>query len=133
MKKKVATGFFFCIFLWNCTHRNDVTDQISEIAPIKIDSANLSQDTITVGSAVSIRTYSTMQQGCESFYSYTYSAEGFNRHITANRLKTKTTCGSGKAVTSSFSLVPPAPGVYTLKFRSSLSSDAWLVKKMVVK
>lgn len=117
----------------SCKDRNDELSHISDISVATIDSISVPQDTVSLGSAISIKTYSTMTEGCESFYRYKYASNGLSREITSEKLKTTATCGKAKAVTSNFSFAPQSAGTYTLKFRNSSTADTWISHDIVVK
>lgn len=135
MKKffHILAVFSFVTALMSCKNRNEELDNISEIVAVNIDSISVPQDTVAVGTAITIRTYSTMLTDCESFYRYTYASDGFTRSITANKLKINTNCGASKVVTSDFSFAPATAGTYKLSFRKNTATDSWISHKIIVR
>lgn len=129
--------FFFilslAVFVVACKDRNDELSQISDISVAAIDSISVPQDTVSLGTAVNIKTYSTMLADCESFSRFNYKSSGFTREITSEKLKLNTTCGASTVVTSDFSFAPQAAGSYILKFKNSATADTWISHTIVVK
>lgn len=131
--KKFFIALALSILAVSCKERNDELKNISDISTVAIDSIKVPQDTVSMGSAITIKTYTTMQSGCESFYRFNYHSDGFTKEITAQKLRLNTNCGNPVVVTGNFSFAPQAAGNYTLKFKNSSTADTWISHKIVVK
>lgn len=116
--------------LFSC-NREETSEYITEIAQLKVDSVLVPQDTIAIHSTQMLRTYFTLQQGCEGLYNIDYQSEnGLIRNITPYKYKTNIACGSAAAGHSDISFTPKEAGTYTLKFYSG--ENTWITKNIVV-
>lgn len=112
-------------------NREETSEYITEVVKLKVDSVLVTQDTIAIHSTQMLRTYFTLQQGCEGLYNIDYQIEnGLIRNITPYKYKTNIACGSTAVGHSDISFTPKEAGTYTLKFYSG--ENTWITKNIVV-
>ncbi|MEC5395107.1 hypothetical protein [Bergeyella sp. RCAD1439] len=111
--------------------RDEYNPNLTGIAPIAIDSVAIAQDTMEVFASQSLRTYSSYLNGCEGFYGYDYTLDGFTRYVKAYKFSTSANCGTPTERISQINFVPQETGTYTFLF--SKGNDQWIEKKIVVK
>lgn len=128
--KSSAFALVTLLGLASC-NREEASEYITEVAKLKVDSVVTLQDTITVNSTQTLRTYFTLQQSCEGLYNIDYQSEsGLIRNITPYKYKTNVACGDSIVGHSDISFTPKETGTYTLKFYSG--ENTWITKNIVV-
>jgi hypothetical protein len=122
---------FVGISLVSCKDDDDY-ETIQSADRVKIDSVKIINDTMSVFSVQSIRTYSTYASQCEGFYGYDYIHTGnFTRDVTAYQYHTNGSCAQANHVSANqINFSPQQTGTYTFKFWTGNST--WITKTIVV-
>ncbi|MCU7616417.1 hypothetical protein NZ698_04345 [Chryseobacterium sp. PBS4-4] len=122
---------FVGISLVSCKDDDDY-ETIQSTEKVKIDSVKIINDTMSVFSVQSIRTYSTYASQCDGFYGYDYIHTGnFTRDVTAYQYHTNGSCAQANHVSANqINFSPQQAGTYTFKFWTG--NNTWITKTIVV-
>lgn len=119
------------LFFTSCKDDDDY-QTIESVDRIKIDSVKIVNDTMSVFSVQSIRTYSTYGSKCQGFYGYDYiHADELDRDVTAYQYFTNGACSQSAFTSASqINFSPQKTGSYTFRFWNG--DNNWIVKTIVV-
>jgi len=122
---------FIGLSLVSCKDDDDY-ETIQSADKVKIDSVKIVNDTMSVFSVQSIRTYSTYASQCEGFYGYDYiHTSNFTRDVTAYQYHTNGSCVQANHVSANqINFSPQQAGTYTFKFWTG--DNTWITKTIVV-
>ena len=129
--KAALSVVFVGLSLVSCKDDDDY-ETIQSADKVKIDSVKIINDTMSVYSIQSIRTYSTYASQCEGFYGYEYLHTGnFTRDVTAYQYHTNGSCAQANHVSANqINFSPQQVGNYTFKFWTG--NNTWITKTIVV-
>ncbi|WP_267403124.1 MULTISPECIES: hypothetical protein [unclassified Chryseobacterium] len=136
MKKFLNIGFstvILGVIFISCNDDDENYQTIKAVEKIKIDSVNITQDTMQVLGVQAIKTFSTYTSMCEGFYGYDYvSGENLTRTVTSYKYITDGVCSTtNHAASGQINFSPQEAGTYTFKFWTG--GDTWLTKTIIVK
>ncbi len=119
------------LILTSCNDDNDY-QTIEGVEKVKIDSVKIINDTMSVFTVQSIKTYSAYQSNCEGFYGYDYvHDDNVTRSVTAYKFTTDGACQpSTKTLANQINFSPQQTGTYTFKFWNG--GNTWITKTIVV-
>jgi len=122
---------FVGLSLVSCKDDDDY-ETIQSADKVKIDSVKIINDTMSVFSVQSIRTYSTYASQCDGFYGYDYIHTGnFTRDVAAYQYHTNGSCAQENHVSANqINFSPQQVGAYTFKFWTG--NNTWITKTIVV-
>lgn len=134
MKSILKTSLFIVVlagFFTSCKDDDDY-ETIEFVDKVKIDSVKIVNDTMSVWSIQSIRTYSTHTSQCQGFYGYDYVHTGeFSRNVAAFQYHTNGSCNQANHVSANqINFSPQKVGTYTFKFWNG--NNNWITKTIVV-
>lgn len=120
-----------CLSVISCKDDDDY-QTIESVDKVKIDSVKIVNDTMSVFSVQSIRTYSTYASKCQGFYGYDYIYAGeFDRDVTAYQYFTSGACAQTSYTTAGqINFSPRKAGNYTFRFWNG--DNNWIIKTIVV-
>lgn len=138
MKKAVIIlpAIVFSLLSISCNNHDDY-EEIKNVFATKIDSVQIGQGKMVLGSTQEIKMYSTFTKGCEGLYSQDYRQTNDSVRTLANiAYKSNAACGSGTYVDGSrVNFAPTRKGTFTFKFftgKGSAGEDTFLEKKIIV-
>lgn len=134
MKKFLNIGFsalLLGLVLVSCN--DDDYQTIESIDKVKIDSVQITHDTMDIFSIQRIKTYSTYSSQCQGFYGYDYIHNGnFDRSVTAYKYITNGPCTQKSySAVNQINFNPQRAGKYTFTFWNG--GNNWITKTIVVK
>lgn len=131
VKLSLSLIFVAGVFTTSCKDEDDY-ETIEFAEKVKIDSVKIVNDTMSVFSVQSIRTYSTYASKCQGFYGYDYVHSGnFSRDITAYQYHTNGSCTQANYVSANqINFSPQQVGTYTFKFWNG--DNNFITKTIVV-
>lgn len=132
----VLLAVFLIIGISSCNR--DDENVITDISPVKIDSIQVTKDTMNVGAIQAITIFSPYQKGCEGFWRYDYHySSALERTVINHKFKTANTCENEYVtVPSRINFQPMETGVYTFRFWNGLDAqeqNLWIERQIVVK
>lgn len=111
-------------------------DVVQDIAPVKIDSVKIAQDTMDVFTTQSIKTYSNYTENCEGFYGYDYLHNAaFERKVISYKFKTDGNCLDSVTKISQINFRPQMSGTYLFRFfsgKDAAGENIFIEKNIVV-
>lgn len=134
MKKFLNIGFsalLLGLVLVSCN--DDDYQTIESIDKVKIDSVQITHDTMDIFSIQRIKTYSTYSSQCQGFYGYDYIHNGnFDRSVTAYKYITNGPCTQKSySAVNQINFNPQRAGKYIFTFWNG--GNNWITKTIVVK
>ena len=119
----------------SCNDREE-GDLVQDVRTVKIDSVVIPQDTMSVFSVQTIKTYSSYAAQCEGFYGYDYlHTDPFTRTVASYRFKTDAPCGEEVARASQINFRPQQKGTYLFRFwngKNASGQSQWIEKSITV-